>query len=209
MNVTCRIAEAPRGASKFTSGQHGHGKRSQAAATTSSGEPKDLPTFEDIVGFCKRARSAPKCCRMSDNKYSCLEKLFVIHNYDNTEMVDVTKMSQSISTFRSITRTINQDELDSFLIGEVKQCITGRREIEGDSEYSYNWKLELNGGLEQVAGGPFHVCREAYAFVWGVTISHIKRIISTLKRSDYGAVISSSANQLWVNARHVVLLTSV
>jgi hypothetical protein len=192
-----------RGAAKFTSGGRSYKRRNPHCTDTIA----SLPSQDVVQDFFRDKR---KCCGKATSNHSCLESYFLIDNEqcqahgDRIKSVDTTSLYNCVTAFRTITRDKSDQDLENHLISEVRNAISGsqqRKEATGISDqFVYSWCLELKGGHKPQ--GPFIVCREVFAFVWGTTVSRIKRIVGGLKQSDYGYIFSSDVKSFTDESRY-------
>lgn len=208
-----------RGAARVTSGGHKnsmlkrlrsdeeHGSRTAAAKGARAASPKlaPLPTQQDVFAFLNKKKS---CCSRGSESFCCLERHFLvdIDSGDDVATVDTTKLYQFITSFRKVSRSKSAQELDEHVISEVRQCIVGSRDREPSTmsaadhtvptQFTYEWKLR------SIHEGYYTVCREVFAFVWGISVRQIKNAADSIKESEFGYCRSSKVKPLKDETRY-------
>ena len=169
-----------------------------------------LPTQDDVNEFFKTLKGKGKCCSKATRCHSCLEAYFLIDNSsyqfqnDEVKTVDSTQLYKYITCIRAIVRNMTAKEMDNHIISEVRKCIATTVDAFPGSgndaikplQYQYDWKLELAAAASSAqlsnVQTSIHVCREVWAFAWGVSDYQLKKAIEAIKRSDLGYVKSSN-----------------
>jgi len=167
-----------------------------------------LRTQDNVNEFFKTLKGKGKCCSKATRCHSCLEAHFLIDNSsyqfqnDEVKIVYSTQLYKYITCIRTIVRNMNTEEIDNHIISEVRKCIAKTVDAFPGSgndaikplQYQYDWKLELQVASAQLSNAQtsIHVCREVWAFAWGVSDYQLKKVIEAIKRSDLGYVKSSN-----------------
>jgi hypothetical protein len=187
--------------------------------------PAPLPTQNEVFTFLNTKK---RCCSKGTDSHCCLETYFLNESDDGINLnasyaadesptVDTTKLYKFILALRKITRTKNKNEMDEHTLSEVRQCIKGTKERKTSTtlvasenvvfntnlQFVYEWSLGLLTPQAGVAlEGPFIVCREVFAFAWGISIRQIKNAAETIRESEYGYCRSSKVRPLTDESRY-------
>jgi hypothetical protein len=216
-----------RGSAKVTSG--GHTKQQHSGSVNDEAKSKDvnankaqiddrtpIPKQSEVMAFFS---SKQKCCSRGTDSHCCLETYFFCKNENASDdedlgkTVDTTKLYSFIVAMRKLTRNKSKAELDQHIISEVRKCIQDVQERKpshavtdysaaksSTSQFRYNWNLGFLNGLNFV--GPYTVCREIFAYAWGVSVRQVKSAADAIRGSEYGFVHGSKLRKLNDKSRY-------
>ena len=182
--------------------------------SSSKPEMEPLPTQFQIITFLECRK---KCCSRGTRDHCCLETYFLSPIEDSFASTDTTKLCRFITALRKLTRGKTEQEFDEHVIAEVRRSIKGVQskknaapvtpfapadtQAANTSQFTYEWTLSLiERGI--CLEGPFIVCREVFAYAWGISLRQIKNAVESIRASDFGYNRSSKTKPLKDNSRY-------
>ena len=118
----------------------------------------------------------------------------------------ITQVRRCVTGRRQISSSQTRATRDSaFTEAEHEESVDhdhGTGPGDGDDQYAYNWTLEISAAGKQPALGPYKVCRPIFAFALGASLYQIRRIVKSMKQSEYGFLHSSNVRPLNDHSRY-------
>lgn len=131
------------------------------------------------------------CCAYGGS-IGCLHRIFgTLPEYDGSEMEefglqsDLNKILEIVKSCREDVNTKrHSEELFNYFVTNIfRQCITDIRRMP-DGTYSFAMDYKIFGN---------HVCRKTFAFVYGISQHHLRKVSERLKLSIKNGIIQNSA----------------